>query len=65
MELGKMGNRRSGWRLLCLRTDPGSRTGGVGRHGRVGFVHYNEPTEIERLARALREIAVAAAHPPA
>jgi selenocysteine lyase/cysteine desulfurase len=33
---------------------------------RVGFVHYNEPAEIERLAQALREIAEsAAAHLPA
>jgi selenocysteine lyase/cysteine desulfurase len=24
---------------------------------RVGFVHYNEPWEIERLAEALREMA--------
>jgi selenocysteine lyase/cysteine desulfurase len=33
---------------------------------RVGFVHYNEPGEIGRLAQALREITEsAAAHPPA
>lgn len=33
---------------------------------RVGFVHYNQPDEIGRLAQALREIAKsAAAHPPA
>jgi selenocysteine lyase/cysteine desulfurase len=24
---------------------------------RVGFVHYNEPEEIERMAQALRELA--------
>jgi len=32
---------------------------------RIGFVHYNEPAEIERLAEALREIATpTAAQPP-
>jgi selenocysteine lyase/cysteine desulfurase len=32
---------------------------------RVGFVHYNEPAEIERLAQALHEMAQrAAAKPP-
>jgi selenocysteine lyase/cysteine desulfurase len=32
---------------------------------RVGFVHYNEPEEIERLAQALRELAgPTAAQPP-
>ena len=31
---------------------------------RVGFVHYNEPEEIERLAQALRETAGPAAAQP-
>jgi len=39
---------------------------GLGESGgmvRVGFVHYNEPREIERLARALLEISESAAPP--
>ena len=28
---------------------------------RVGFVHYNQPSEIERLAQALRESGTATA----
>ncbi|HEX7498537.1 MAG TPA: cysteine desulfurase-like protein [Candidatus Limnocylindrales bacterium] len=42
------------------------RTLGLGESGgmvRVGFVHYNEPGEIERLARALVEISESAAPP--
>jgi selenocysteine lyase/cysteine desulfurase len=37
---------------------------GLGESGgmvRVGFVHYNEPDEIERLAQALWEISESAA----
>jgi cysteine desulfurase family protein (TIGR01976 family) len=43
------------------------RTLGLAESGgmvRVGFVHYNEPAEIERLAQALREIARPAASAP-